>query len=160
MKQLKASGLFQLLLIGVGLVGLISATSYNPQARLIPMALSILLILLMALLFLQENVPAAAKHLWFMGQSGLFAGKEKQSQCEDREEKEQQEYRKLFRLLLWLVAFTAMLGFVTYLITVPLFLLLFIRIEGGQTWQNAAYASAGMGVFNYLLFDLLLKTSL
>lgn len=159
MIRLNASGLFKLFLIGVGLVGLVLSTNYNPTARLIPMWLSILFILIMGLLFLQEHVPALGKHLQFMGQSGLFAKQKKKTDSPERAEQEKQEYRTLFRLVIWLVAFTIVLGFVNYLISVPLFLLSFIRFEGKQSWRNAVYVAAGMGIFNFLLFDLLLKSS-
>lgn len=160
MIRLNASGIFKLFMMGVGLVGLILATSYNPTARMIPLGLSVLLIVLMALMFLQENVPALSKYFGFMGQRGLFSEEKAKTDSAEKSEEAKQEYRKLFRLIIWLVAFTILLGYVNYLIAVPLFLLLFIRLEGGQSWRSAVYVAAGMGIFNFLLFDLLLKTSL
>lgn len=92
--------------MGVGVVGLIMSQSYSDRARLIPMWLSVFVIIIMLLLFLQENVPAVGKYLSFMDQSGLFAKQKIKTDSAEQSEKDKQEYRILFRLLIWLAAFT------------------------------------------------------
>ena len=159
MIRLNDSGIFKLFMLGVGLLGFILATTYNTTAGMIPLVLSALLIILTTFMFLQENVPALSKFLGFINQKGLFSEEKSSAGSPENSRDDKQEYRKLLRLLIWLIAFAVVLGFVTYFVAVPLFLLLFIRFEGSQSWRNAIITSAGMGIFMVVLLDVLLKST-
>lgn len=170
--KLKGNGVFELFLVVLSVVMFFVSWSYNPRARLVPEILSVIMFVLAMMLFLSENVPSMQKRMGFMRQRGFFtktgsAGKgSEQSQDVEREGKGAEteteiksENIKLIRLLLWLIAFVVMLRFVSYLITVPLWLLLFIKVEGERSWRQSALVAAGMGIFDYVLFAVLLRAT-
>jgi len=169
--KLKGSGWFELVIIAFSAVLLVMSTSYNEKARLFPMILSMVMIAVMGLIFLQESVPAAGRYLGFVKESGLFASRKPANgkvdgEGEDEGEQTQNaavrhsEVFRLLRFILWLLGCIILLKFVTYLMIMPVFLLLFTKVEARQSWRNAAGVAAGMGVFNYLLFSVLLGSRL
>jgi len=165
--KLKGSSWFELAIVIISVVMLVISTSYNEKARLFPMVISVILIVVMVLLFLQETVPAASRYLGFIGSGGLFASRKSASGKDEGESDkapnaaaQHGEVYRLFRFILWLLGCIIMLKFVTYLIVMPVFLLLFTKVEARQSWRNAVGVALGMGVFNYLLFTVLLGSTI
>lgn len=161
--RLKSSGWFEVALMILSVVMFVVGSTYNPRARTMPEVLSVLLFVLALLVFLSENVPAASRHMGFMRQKGFFTNQtaKKEDETESSEpESGANEMRKLVRIILWLIGFVAVLKFVSYLITIPVWLLLFTRFEGGRSWRSSIGSAVGMGIFNYVLFAVLLHTTL
>ncbi len=162
--KLKGKGIFELALVAFCALFFILSFTYNPRARFAPEVFSSVLFLLASLLFLSENVPFFQKRLRFMNEKGFFTDVQKKE--EELASKETNnstvvvnENLKLIRILLWLVGFLIALRFVTYLITVPVWLLFFTKIEGYRNWRESAYLALGMGIFDFVLFDLLLQVT-
>ncbi|GAB6153793.1 hypothetical protein JCM17380_25430 [Desulfosporosinus burensis] len=161
--KLNGKGIFELALVAFCALFFIVSFRYNPKARLAPEIFSAALFLLASLLFLGDNVPFFQKRLKFMNEKGFFTDIQKKE--EDLASKENKgtvvvnENVKLIRILLWLVGFLVALRFVTYLIAVPVWLLFFTKIEGDRKWRESAYLALGMGIFDFVLFDLFLHVT-
>ncbi len=170
--KFKGSALFQLALmvlsLGMGIMG----TQYNPQARLIPEILSIILFILASGLFLGDNIPFFQRRMRFIGDRGFFTqtgappaskpdaeSTQQNVESDSPAEPPARESLKLIRQFGWLIVFVAALRFASYLIVVPIWLLLYIKFESGRKWRDAVYAAVGMGIFDYVLFALLLKAT-
>lgn len=157
--KLKGSTVFVLVLLAYTVTLLVMAGSYNPRARLIPELLSVVLIVLLVPLLLQETVPRLRRPLGFVQREGFSFGQREEGLADEKAAVSKNDSRRLIRLLAWFVGFTAALGYVSYLIVVPVFLTLFVRLEGKQKWWVALAVAAVMGIFDYLLFDVLLESS-
>ncbi|GAB6174006.1 hypothetical protein JCM15765_34840 [Paradesulfitobacterium aromaticivorans] len=176
--KLKGNAIFELFLLVLSVAMFFVSWSYNPRARFIPEILSVVMFILAMLLLLGENVPSLQKRMGFMRQKGFFtntgsagkiseqdqgavtdSGTEKETEPVSESDASLKENLKLVRLLLWLIAFVVMLRFVSYLITVPVWLLLFIKAEGERSWRQSALVAVGMGIFDYVLFTVLLRAT-
>ena len=105
-------------------------------------------------------MPCLCRPLGFVQREGFsFGQREDGLAADEKAAVSKNDSRRLIRLLAWFVGFTAALGYVSYLIVVPVFLALFVRLEGKQTWWVALAVAAVMGMFDYLLFDVLLESS-
>lgn len=161
--KLKGKGIFELALAAFCALFFIVSFSYNPRARFAPEVFSAVLFLLVGVLFLGDNVPFFRHRFEFMDDKGFFTNVQKKEA--DLASKENtgtivvNENVKLIRILLWLAGFLVALRFVSYLITVPVWLLFFTKIEGGRKWRESTYMALGMGIFDYVLFDLLLHVT-
>jgi len=56
----------------------------------------------------------------------------------------------------WLLAFMASMAVIGLIPTVPIFVVLYMRLEGPEPWKLVLPQAAGMTVFIWLLFDKLL----
>jgi hypothetical protein len=160
--RLKASAWFLLALIVMSVGMFVTASGFNPRAKLMPQILSVVLFVLALLLFISENVPASQRYLGFMSQKGYFNDNStnKEMTGESEPDSSAGDNRKIIRIFLWLIGFIAVMKFVSYLITIPLWLMLFIRFEGGSTWRSAITVAIGAAIFVYLMFAVLLQSSL
>lgn len=162
--KIKGKGIFELALVAFCGLFFIVSFSYNPRARLAPEIFSAVLFLLACVLFLGDNIPFFEKRFKFMNDKGLFTDVIQKKE-DDLASKENNgtvvinENVKLIRILLWLAGFLVALRFVTYLITVPVWLLFFTKIEGDRKWRESTYMALGMGIFDFVLFDLLLHVT-
>ena len=162
--NLKGKGIFELVLVAFCVLFFIVSFRYNPRARLAPEVFSFILFFLAGILFLGDNVPFFQKRFKFMHEKGFFTNVQKLEEgdnvhTENKGTKVVNENLKLIRIVLWLVGFAIVLRYVTYLITVPVWLLLFTKFEGDRKWREASYLAIGMGVFNYVIFAWLLKVT-
>lgn len=155
--KLKGSAWFVLILLVYTVILLVMSGSYNPRARLIPELLAAALIVLLVPLFLQESVPFLRRALRFVQREGLVLAQSPAASEKATDPKK--ENRHLIRLLAWFVGFTVVLRFVSYLILVPVFLFLFILLEGKQKWWMALSVAVVMGIFDYLLFAVFLNST-
>ncbi|HBW34162.1 tripartite tricarboxylate transporter TctB family protein [Desulfosporosinus sp. BICA1-9] len=160
--KLKGKGIFELALVAFCVLFFIISFDYNPRARFAPAVFSAVLFLLASVLFLGDNVPFFQKRFKFMNEKGFFTDVQKKE--DDLSLKENNstvvnENVKLIRILLWLAGFIVALRFITYLITVPVWLLFFTKIEGDRKWRESTYMALGMGIFDFVLFDLFLHVT-
>lgn len=179
--KLKGNAIFELFLIALSAGMFIVSFTYNPRARFAPELLSVLMFFLAMLLFLGENIPYFQKRMKFMNQRGFFTKTESEGENRARVKEQSssgelaqsepgtasgsgsgaafKENLKLIRLLLWLILFAVMLRYVSYLITVPVWLLLFIKLESERSWLQSGLVAVGMGIFDYVLFAVLLRAT-
>ena len=158
--KLKGCAWFVLILLVYTVILLVMSGAYNPRARLIPELLAASLIVLLVPLFLHESVPFLRRWLRFVQREGIvLAQSPAKPAASEKATDPKKENRRLIRLLAWFVGFTVILRFVSYLILVPVFLFLFIILEGKQKWWMALSVAVVMGIFDYLLFALFLSST-
>jgi len=135
-----------------------SCFSYNPTARLIPLALGIFGLSFSGLQFLLEVSPAISEKLIFLKKEGdIFSVQEKaKSNSLQKDDPTEVNWLQVLRIFLWLLAFLVLLNFTYPLVVIPLFIFLFLVLESRERWIRSLGIAAGVGVFVYLLFSLLL----
>ena len=86
----------------------------------------------------------------------------KKEEKKSKEEEGEQHEKWSYILLLFsiLIAFTVVLYYTSYLIAIPLFLCLFIWLVGKEKFISALSIAIGMTGFMYILFELILKSSI
>ncbi|GAB7388846.1 hypothetical protein BSNK01_26840 [Bacillaceae bacterium] len=158
------------LLIALAMVVLIAYSfAYNATARSIPLFVGSLVLIMSVLQFLVDAFPGMANRLSFIRQTGVLMEDRMQQDIESKHEishetqpapeEKKDDWGKVFAIFLWMSGFVLLLAFTTYKLAVPLFLFLFIWLVGKERILPALGIAAGMGVFMYALFDLLLHAT-
>jgi hypothetical protein len=121
--------------------GVVAATAWPWKAALFPLAIGIPLFCL-----------AAAEALWV-----VLAKEETQTQARDFQlTSSKDSARHTAVALAWMLAFFAAIVLLGFTIAVPLFVLLYLRVQGGEGWLiTIVMTLAVWGIF-YGLFDYLL----
>jgi hypothetical protein len=123
--------------------GVISAWSWPAKAALFPLVISIPLFFL-----------AAAEILWVVFGSG------KQAAASDFKLSDHLPQAVALRRTLlavgWILGFFLAIVLLGFLIAVPAFVFLYLKLQGKQGWIFSAVFTAGLFGFFYGLFDLLL----
>jgi hypothetical protein len=175
----KDDSLFDLLILAFFLLLTISSLGYNPAARSIPLGLGIVGAVMMFLQLLADALPATRSKLRFVTQGGLLAGQRQPPQAQAAPEAEvgtsatqalpsapQVEVKKavswarVFRLILWLVAFVILLRYINYLAAVGVFLLFLTKLEARESWARSVSVAVGTCAAFYVLFEVILKAHL
>lgn len=172
--------LFDLIIFGFFLLLAIMSLNYNPRARSIPLALGILGSAMMFLQFLVDALPRVRSKLRFVSQSGILTS-ERQTQSKELDiqraevvtvsdktapssqeeiQSKAAEWWRVFRVILWLVAFIALLAFTHYLIAVGAFVILVTRWESKESWRRSITLALCVNAAFYLLFNIILKAQL
>ncbi len=149
--------LFMIILIG-GM--LIDASTWNFSAKLVPMIVGSLA-LFFAVISLLNQIFRKPKSPEYVGVGDEAKGEVQQKIHMDLssgtghlETKVILQRAGLF--FGWLLAFMASMATIGLIPTVPLFVILFMRIEGNERWKLVLPQAIGMTLFIYLLFDWLL----
>ena len=121
--------------------GVIAATAWPWKAALFPLAIGIPLFCL-----------AATEALWTLFGSAAADGEAKDFQLTTSKD----SARRTAVAVGWMLAFFAAIVLLGFTIAVPLFVLLYLRVQGGEGWPlTIVMTLAVWGVF-YGLFDYLL----
>jgi len=127
----------------LSLWGIVSAWSWPMKAALFPLVISIPLFLL-----------AAAEVLW------VLLGSEMQSAASDFKLSDHVPQGVALRRTLlavgWILGFFAGILLLGFLVAVPVFVFLYLRLQGRQGWVFSAVFTLVVYAFFYGLFDLLL----
>ena len=143
-RQSKAQHLTSILFIVISLSYLMASMSYPPGARLIPAIVACATIVVAAFQLLAPLVPALMH---------LVGGKEdQQTFFHERGQIRRSVVIIGWTLILYLLIFT--LGFV---VAVPFFMVLFLRLVDRGSWRLTLFMSAGLGGLSYLLMVGLLE---
>ena len=148
--------LFSLLIGVVSLYMFISSFGFNEKARVAPLMVSgaILIMLIFQIgidsLLLRKNLSTTSKES-VNGSS---------NNAEHKEKEKKDEWPEVLLIFFMLIIFGLLLSFTTYLIAIPLFLCLFIWLIGKEQFSQSLSVAVGVTVFMYILFGLLLKSSL
>jgi hypothetical protein len=158
---------FSLFITIVMLVMVVIAFEYNPKARLIPIMVGTLIFIMALVQFLGDTFPSIADRFPFLRQKGMLTADQTHSEVDSKDEsmqekaeshpEENESWLRIFISFIWLIGFTVILYFTTYLVAVPLFLFFFVRFAGKAKTLPSLLLSIGMSVFMYVLFELLLN---
>lgn len=159
----------------------ILAFNYNPLARSIPMALGVLGSIMMILQILADAFPGLSPKLGFVVQSGILATDKDADQKKQKAKKDQPEgaqiplkkikpldyWRRVLRIILWLVGFILLFWLVLfleipsgYLIAVGTFIILITKFESKESWKKAILLAVCINTCFFVLFNILLQANL
>jgi hypothetical protein len=156
--RFKGDSVFSLCLLLFTAVLVFLCFSYNPTARLIPLVLGLLGLLLLSVQLLLEISPAGSKNLMFLKDKGDIFSVQGKAQFYPSQTSTfvKINWLQVLRIFTWLAVFVFFL-YITYpLVVIPLFIFFFLSVEGRENWRRSLGLAAGTGVFMYLLFSLLL----
>ena len=138
----KASLALSVLIMIMSAYGVIAATAWPWKAALFPLVIGIPLFCL-----------AAAEALWTLfGSASADAGEAKDFQLSISED----SARRTLVAAAWILAFFAAIVLVGFPIAIPLFVFLYLRLQGREGWGLSIVMTAAVwGVF-YGLFDAML----
>jgi hypothetical protein len=165
----KGNLVFQFLLVIFFAILVVVGLDYNERARLIPVTVGIVAFLMTATLFLADAIPAVGSRTSFIRAAGIALDSpgsrrtREKSESPDVESQAKGEARGFtphtWRIFLWLIFLALLLRYVEYLISLPLFIFLMMVVEGRQRLVTSLLTAAGMGVFYFVLFRLLLQAT-
>ena len=152
--------IFSLLIVILSLMMFFLAFDFNNKARLVPLLVSSVMFFMAIIQIVIDSVPKwkqkQAHSTSFSNQ--VMKKEEKKSKEEEGEQHEKWSY--ILLLFSILIAFTVVLYYTSYLIAIPLFLCLFIWLVGKEKFISALSIAIGMTGFMYILFELILKSSI
>jgi len=165
----KGNLVFQFLLVIFFAILVVVGLDYNERARLIPVTVGIVAFLMTATLLLADAVPAIGSKLSLVRASGIALdspGSKRTGEgpeATDVKSQARDEPRgftlRTWRIFLWLAFLALLLRYVEYLISLPLFIFLMMVVEGRQRLVTSLLTAAGMGVFYFVLFRLMLRAT-
>jgi hypothetical protein len=142
-----------LLLLGFALYFVVTALGYGRNSRIFPMAIGIPTVILLALAFIGVWKPGLLRgaEVDFGAPSGGAL-----SEPEEAEEGDVPAMR-VVRMLGWLFFALASIALVGFSVAVPIYILLFGRIEGRARWRACTLTALVSWAFIVGYFDLFMK---
>lgn len=137
-----------LVVIGIG---------YNPLARLIPLVVGVPALLVSATQFildLRETLRGEPP-----GQE--VAGKKDAQKKAKKVELSSQELRRRELMAIgWLLAFLGLIVLTGFLVAIPIFILVFMRLYGREGWRLSLGLAVLLLIFVYMVFEIILGSDL
>ncbi len=129
---------------------------YNPKARFVPIVLSIPMFLLTIYLLLGEKYPKLIS-----GFEGALPTSTVTNSASARDkDKKEKENKKQYALIGLLIGTYISIICVGFLITIPLFVIIFVKFYGKLTWLQALLVTAVVEGILFGLFEVVLKSDL
>lgn len=157
MMKMSGRSIFSLVIVIFMIILVINSFEYNSKARLIPLGVGFLVLVMTFLQFLTDTIPSMGRRFSFLREKGMFTQQvNDQPNSESESQESEVRWSQIIKTFIWLIGFTVLLHFTTYLFAVPIFLFLFIWLAGKEKIISALSVAFGMGVSMYVLFELLL----
>lgn len=121
--------------------GIFAASAWPWKAALFPLAIGVPLFCL-----------AATEALWAL----LGAPEGKDETMEFAASTEEGAGRRILAVVGWMLAFFAAIALLGFPIAVPLFVLLYLKLQGGEGWILSVVTTAAVAAIFFGLFDALL----
>lgn len=166
MKNSKLAMYFNIGMVLFVLLIIYLSIGYSPRSRLMPLMVGIVTLVLIVVQFMFEAVPSLSKYASY-GKIDFEADllksenvameltteqKAKKKAKMSPEEKQQ----RLITIWSWIAGLGVALFVVGFLIALPLFLLLFLRINAGLTWLKSSVMTAVTSGVLYVVFSMVL----
>lgn len=133
------------------LVGLLLwvSSDYPPRARYVPQTVAIFSMVCLAVQLLLDLSPRFHGLFSKVEKEGLFSveGQVKEARAGDGP-----EFRLELVTYFWLGGLLASLLLLGFLITIPLYILFYLRFQGEMPWLKSAICGLATWAFTYLLF--------
>lgn len=140
---------------------LVLSLDYRPRARLVPLIIAGPTLALTLLQLLIDMVPAVARRFSFLQEYDLFgidAGRAADPSAETGSSNA--VYRRELNFASWLLLLMALIYFLGYLVAVPLFLVLFLRLRSSESWGLTLSITAVTWAFVYTVFIMIMGAPL
>ncbi len=145
---------------------LVLSLDYRPRARLVPIIIAVPTLLLTLLQLLIDMIPAVARRLSFFQEYDLF-GIDAGRSADPSEKSGSSEggssttiYRRELNFASWLLLLVALIYFVGYLVAIPVFLVLFLRLRSSESWLMTLSITAVTWTFVYVVFIVVMGAPL
>lgn len=153
--------IFSLLLILVMTFFVIIAFNYNPQARLFPLVVGSMTLIMLIIQFLGETVRTFGKRFPFLSQQGMFStppNKEDKQGERGQTLDESAPWTSVLVIIMSIIGFIIVLYYTNYLVAVFVFLFTVLCLIGKEKPLKGLGIAIIMTLFMYILFDLVLNT--
>ena len=153
--------LFTLGVFVLVLAFLVLSLDYQPRARLVPLIIAVPTLLLTLLQLLIDMSPAGGRRFSFLQEYDLFgidAGRVAAPSGEGRPAGT--VFRRELNFAAWLLLLMALIYFLGYLVTIPLFLVLFLRLRSSESWLMTLSITAATWAFVYVVFIVIMGAPL
>ncbi|KHF38642.1 tripartite tricarboxylate transporter TctB family protein [Halalkalibacter okhensis] len=152
--------IFSLILIVAMLVFVIVGFNYNSQARLFPIVVGSVTLIMLLIQFFGETVTSFGKRFPFLTQQGMFStpSNKDDTKGEKPADSENESWLPVLVIVISIVGFILILYFTNYLIAVFAFLFIVVCFIGKEGPLKASGIATIMTVFMYVLFDLVLNS--
>ncbi len=161
---MKISGrsIFSLVIIVAMIIFVTLSLNFNSQARLFPLVVGSITLIMAILQFLGDSVPAVRRRFPFLTQEGIFSEDKKSQGQENQGEQneptsESSSWGIVSIIVLCIIGFIILLHYTSYLLAVPVFLFIVIYFLGKEKIFSSLGIAGVMTVFMYVLFDLILN---
>jgi hypothetical protein len=142
-----------LLLLGFALYFVVTALGYGRNSRIFPMAIGIPTLILMALALAAVWKPGLLRG----AEVNLGAPSSVALAVSEEAEEGSVPAMRVVRMLGWLVFALASIALVGFSVAVPIYVLLFGRLEGRAGWRASVLAALVSWAFIVGYFDLFMK---
>ena len=157
--QLKSSFFVTIVLLIFLLIFLGLALSYGPKERLIPLGVLVPCIVLAVILLLGEKYPKLIK-LFDLKSNMLTQTHFKKPSDAENTTKPIGWDNKILSICLWSTGFFVLVFLFGFLIAIPIYLLLFLKLYGNIKWIKAATVALITWGAVYIFFEILLSEEL
>ena len=154
----KGSILFGGMLLVYALVIVFTSLGYPADDRLIPVLIGIATIATGILVIINEVKPTLLSSFDIGLVEFAEAGKTEENGC--HESRGTEAGKRLIAISSWLIGFFVLIFLVGFIISVGVFILVFLKIYGKFSWIISTAETMLMLGFTYAIFELLLKAEL
>ena len=159
MKRIRRGNmLFTVLLLVFILIVILTSLTYSPEARLIPLLIGGVTLILGILVLISEFYPGLLKTLDVSLMDFAASGAAKEMGSE--KPTEVQVVKKVLNISIWLAGFLVLIYFIGFLISIGMFVLLFLKVYGKRSWVKTIIVSALTWGFIYGTFEMFIKVEL
>ena len=154
----KGSFWFTVLIAVIILVAIVVSFDYNAKARLIPLAICIPTLLLTILILISERYP------WLISKFNVsltdLAKTDTKLKSDSEENNERSSGKGVLVSYAWLCALFILILLVGFIVAIPAFAFLYLKIFWRTGWLKTIAVSLALGVLIYGGFDILMKANL
>jgi hypothetical protein len=146
--------IFSLVLLCLVGAALISSFSYNLKTRLVPMIVGSISVVLSLVIVAGELFPRFRQvfEVDLFARDNMGASEHTQAKWDEK--------KGLIIAVSWLVVFAILLFLVGFNISIPIWVLVYVRFFGKQKWSLSLAVAAMLWVFIYGLFHLVMDYTL
>lgn len=145
------------------LVFVIVAIGYQPKSRLVPLAIGIPTLLLTFFQLLIDMIPAVERRFRFLADYDVFGADENKVAENGAGASGQRRAgvrRRELEFSAWLFLLMALIYFLGFLVAIPLFLLLFLKLHSGAGWRITLAITGSTWLFVYVVFIVVMDAPL
>ena len=142
----------------VVLAFLVLSLNYQPRARLVPLIIAVPTLLLTLFQLSIDMIPAVSRRFSFFQEYDLFGIDAGRAAEESRPAGN--VFRRELSFASWLLLLMALIYFLGYLVTIPLFLILFMRFRSSESWRMTLSITAVTWAFVYVVFIVIMGAPL
>ncbi|MDE0032425.1 MAG: tripartite tricarboxylate transporter TctB family protein [Deltaproteobacteria bacterium] len=140
---------------------LVLSLDYQPRARLVPLIIAVPTLLLTLLQLLIDMVPAVGRRFSFLQEYDLFGIDTGRAAAPSGEScPSGTVFRRELNFAAWLLLLMALIYFIGYLVAIPLFLVLFLRLRSSESWLMTLSITVATWAFVYVVFIVIMGAPL